>query len=175
MDHADHLNLLRDGILSPGGVWADLGSGRGAFTLALADLLGPGGMIYAVDRDRSALNVLQRRMRAQYPEVQLHPITADFNDPLELPHLDGIVMANSLHFQPHPLRAVRQAYSYLERGGRFILVEYNLQLGKYPVPYPVPLDAWVDIARQTGFVSTQLLRTRPSSTMGEIYSACSVK
>jgi hypothetical protein len=36
---------LRDGVPEPGGVWADLGSGEGAFTLALADLLGPGGRI----------------------------------------------------------------------------------------------------------------------------------
>ena len=36
---------------SAGGTWADIGAGEGAFTLALADLLGPGGRIVAVDRD----------------------------------------------------------------------------------------------------------------------------
>ena len=40
MDHSDHVNLLRNGVL-PGGVWADLGAGSGAFTLALAELAGP--------------------------------------------------------------------------------------------------------------------------------------
>lgn len=47
MDHADHVALLRAGVVVPethGGAatWADLGAGAGAFTLALADLLGPG-------------------------------------------------------------------------------------------------------------------------------------
>ncbi len=37
MDHADHTNLLRAGIADARPVWADLGAGRGAFTLALAD------------------------------------------------------------------------------------------------------------------------------------------
>ena len=37
MDHTDHVNLIRAGV-STGGVWADFGSGGGAFTLALADV-----------------------------------------------------------------------------------------------------------------------------------------
>ena len=49
MDHADHVRLLRDGV-TEGGTWADLGAGTGAFTLALAELLGPGGEVIAVDQ-----------------------------------------------------------------------------------------------------------------------------
>ena len=45
MNHQDHVNLLRGGVLSTGVIWADLGSGTGAFTLALADLLGGTGEI----------------------------------------------------------------------------------------------------------------------------------
>jgi len=40
MKHTEHVNLLRRGIPAPGGVWADFGSGTGAFTLALAELTG---------------------------------------------------------------------------------------------------------------------------------------
>ena len=54
MDHRDHVNLLQAGIPAPGGVWADLGSGTGAFTLALADLIGPTGTIYSADQDAGA-------------------------------------------------------------------------------------------------------------------------
>ncbi|MGH2381516.1 MAG: methyltransferase domain-containing protein [Candidatus Limnocylindria bacterium] len=54
MDHADHVLLIRDGV-GGGTTWADLGSGTGAFTLALADLLGPGATIHSVDRDPRAL------------------------------------------------------------------------------------------------------------------------
>src|SRR5690554_4106120 len=41
MNHQDHVNLLRPGVPATGGVWADFGAGTGAFTLALAELLGP--------------------------------------------------------------------------------------------------------------------------------------
>ena len=57
MDHADHVRLLRDGVPHEPGTWADLGAGSGAFTLALADLLPPGSLIYAVDKD-AALKVV---------------------------------------------------------------------------------------------------------------------
>ena len=56
MDHRDHVGLLRegvqrDGVVAPRATWADIGAGTGAFTLALADLLGPGARIVSVDRD----------------------------------------------------------------------------------------------------------------------------
>ncbi|MEO7001818.1 MAG: class I SAM-dependent methyltransferase, partial [Ktedonobacterales bacterium] len=85
MEHADHVRLLRNGVPNQGGVWADLGSGTGAFTLALADLLGPTAMIYSADRDRSALREQERAMQARFPSVTVHYLTADFTEPLELP------------------------------------------------------------------------------------------
>ena len=49
MDHRDHVGLLREGVEGGGLNWADLGSGQGAFTLALADLLGPTGSIHTTE------------------------------------------------------------------------------------------------------------------------------
>ena len=66
MNHADHVELLR-GAVEPGGTWADIGAGSGAFTLALADLLGPGGRIVAVDRDARALEENADAVGARFP------------------------------------------------------------------------------------------------------------
>ena len=66
VDHADHVGLLRPAV-EPGGTWADIGAGEGAFTLALADLLGPGGRIVAVDRDAHALRTNEDRVRTAVP------------------------------------------------------------------------------------------------------------
>src|SRR5262245_58903991 len=98
MEHADHVNLLRKGVASPGGVWADLGSGTGAFTLALAELIGPAGEISSVDKDGGALREQERQFRARFPGQPVHYLKADFTRPLNLPPLDGLVMANALHF-----------------------------------------------------------------------------
>ena len=175
MDHTDHLNLLRGGMpsVAPGGVWADLGAGAGAFTLALADLLGPMGEIYAVDKDAGALRQQERIMRAQFPQTTIHYQTADFTHPLKLPFLDGLVMANSLHFQRNQTAVVQTVHGYLRPGGRLLLVEYNIDRGNFAVPYPVPYPTWEKLAQNAGFEQTRLLATRPSRFLREIYSAVS--
>ena len=45
LKHQDLVELIRAGVPGPGGVWADLGSGDGAFTSALAELVGASAMI----------------------------------------------------------------------------------------------------------------------------------
>ncbi len=174
MNHQDHVRLLQSGVL-PGGRWADLGSGRGAFTLALADLLGTNGAIYSVDRDRRALGEQQAAMQDRFPAVPVHYVPADFTEPLDLPPLDGIVMANALHFiRPNDKDAVLQMIKgYLRPGGRFILVEYNVDHGNQWVPYPLAYPTWAALARRNGFTETKLLATVPTRFLNEVYSALS--
>jgi len=173
MDHTDHVNLLRGGIDEPGGTWADLGAGAGAFTLALAQLIGPRGEILAVDRDAGALEANARAMRARFPEVRVRYQAADFTLPLGLPPLDGIVMANALHFQRNQEAVVRSLRGYLRPGGRLLIVEYNIERGNYAVPHPVPFRRWERLAADAGFEHTKLLARRPSRFLHEIYSAVS--
>jgi len=174
MNHADHRRLIEGGI-SGGTVWADLGSGRGAFTLALADLLGATGEIYTVDRDQGALREQQRAIRARFPEVRVHYRPADFTRPLELPPLDGIVMANALHFvdTKHKDTVIQLIKGYLRPGGRLVLVEYNVDQGNTWVPYPFSYPTWETMARRSGFSSTRLLATIPTRFLNEMYSAIS--
>ena len=174
MDHQDHVYLLENGVPeSDAGVWADFGSGRGAFTLALAELLGPDVVIYAVDKDRQALRQLERRMNSHFPNVTLHLHPDDFTHPLDLPTLDGIVMANALHFVQEKAPVVRQLRGYLKPEGRLLLVEYNTDRGNHWVPHPLSYPNWTALAKQCGFIHTQKLAFRPSRFLGEIYSALS--
>ncbi len=175
MEHADHVNLLRKGIPEPGGVWADFGSGTGAFTLALADLIQSSGRIYSIDQDGSALRMQEKQMMRRFPAVHVDYLKADYTHPLELPPLDGIVAANTLHFLQVKEPVIDRLFGYLKPGGRMILVEYNIDRGNYAVPYPLPYPAWDRLATLTGFASTQLLFRRPSSFLHEIYSALSIK
>ncbi len=174
MDHNDHMFLLTKGIPARGGVWADLGSGTGAFTLALADLIGPQGRIYSVDKDRGSLREQERAMRARFPANHVEYIHADFTRPLDLPPLDGIVMANSLHFARHKDPVLQLVRSYLRPGGRLLLVEYSTDRGNMWVPFPLSYNTWESVAHQNGFTQTQLLATVPSRYFGGMYSAMSL-
>lgn len=173
MNHQDHVNLLRAGVPATGGVWADLGSGTGAFTLALAELIGTAAEIYSIDKDASALREQERAIRARFPNVAVHYRAADFATPLDLPPLDGVIMANALHFRRDKERVVQAIKKYLRPGGRFILVEYNVDQGNLWVPYPLSYKTWESLASRCGFANTKLLATRPSSFLREIYSALS--
>ena len=175
MEHNDHVALLRPGIPGPGGIWADFGSGRGAFTLALADLVGPTGHIYSIDKDRQALRAQQQALSASFPGVPVHTLVADFSQPLDLPALDGIVMANALHFARRKEPVLSLLHRYLRPGGRLILVEYNVDRGNIWVPYPISYLRWEVLAAAAGFTGTRLLASRPSRFLHEIYSALSLR
>jgi len=172
MDHADHVRLIRDGV-GGGTTWADLGSGSGAFTLALADLLGPGATIHSVDRDLRALEEQSSALQRRFPSVVLHPIVADFTTPLALPELDGLVMANSLHFERNKPQVVRRVLRHLRPGGRFILVEYDADRGNPWVPHPISFDSWISLAATAGLQRTRRIATVPSRFLGSIYAALS--
>ena len=151
MDHADHVRLLRDGVPREPGTWADLGAGAGAFTLALAELLPAGSAIYAIDRDRGSL--------------------ADFTRDLVIDHLDGVVMANSLHFVKEKAPMLARVLGMLRADGRLVLVEYDTDHGNAWVPYPISFETWSRVAVANGFAAPRLLATVPSRFLRRMYAA----
>lgn len=175
MDHQDHVNLLKKGVPPSGGIWADFGSGRGAFTLALAELIGPNGTIYSVDKDRGALRRQEQATKSRFPRLTAYYIKADFTEPLDLPLLDGLVIANALHFLRYKDETIQLLANYLRPGGRFLVVEYNTDRGNQWVPHPFSCGTWESLARRNGLIHTQLLAIVPSRFLGEIYSAISFR
>jgi ubiquinone/menaquinone biosynthesis C-methylase UbiE len=175
MNHDDHVALLRPGIISANmpPTWADLGAGDGAFTLALAELLGNDATIYTVDRDSRALASGKDRLARAFPAVNIMPVVADFRYPLDLPPLDGLVMANALHFVRDPQSLIHQFRAFLRPGAPFIVVEYNVDRGNHWAPFPFTFERWGEMARQAGFHNTRLLGRRSSRFLREIYAAAS--
>jgi ubiquinone/menaquinone biosynthesis C-methylase UbiE len=173
MNHEDHVNLLRKGVPESDGIWADFGAGRGAFTLALTELLGPTAVIHAIDKDKRALREHAHLMSTHFPDTTVHYHTADFTTPLNLPPLDGIVAANTLHFLRHKDQTLQLWRSYLKENGRLLIVEYNIDRGNLWVPHPFSYSTWEKLAEKNGFTTTRLLIKRPSRFLGEIYSAVS--
>jgi len=174
------MNLLRPANPQPGGVWADFGAGSGAFTLALRDLVGPNTHIYAVDQDRTRLAELDREYRSRFGASQisdekLHLIHADFTRGLDLPALDGIVMANALHYFKDKENVLRHVRSCLKPNGAFLLVEYNVDSGNPWVPYPLSFDTYRTLAPRAGFTTPRLLATVPSRFLRGFYSAVAYK
>ena len=164
------ITLLQPGISGPGGVWADIGCGDGIFTSALYTLIQPQGEIYAVDRDRFALDALAHNFAESYPGAKLHTRHADFTHELALPTLDGIVMANSIHFVADKAPVLARLIRLLKPGGRLILVEYNTSRGNPAVPYPLDEHNFLRLAAQVGLRKPRIIARIPSSFLGEMYA-----
>jgi ubiquinone/menaquinone biosynthesis C-methylase UbiE len=176
MDHTDHVALLQPANLSPGGRWADLGAGSGAFTLALRELTGPQAEIHAVDQSRGALRELEQAYGNRFGDLgNLHLPPADFSRPLGLPPLDGILMANSLHFFKDKQKILRHVGTLLKSQGMLLLVEYNVDSGNPWVPYPLSFETWRALAPRAGFSEPRLLAKVPSRFLREFYSALAYK
>jgi ubiquinone/menaquinone biosynthesis C-methylase UbiE len=172
MDHADHVSLLRPADLPSGGTWADFGAGSGAFTLALRELVGPHANIYAVDKDRRALSELEKAHRDKFGTSQnIHSISADFGGALSMPPLDGIVMANSLHYFKDKEKILRHVRSFLKLNGTLLLVEYNVDSGNLWVPHPLSFETFRDLTPRAGLSEPRLLAKAPSRFLKEFYSA----
>lgn len=177
MDHGDHVALLRPAV-EPGGTWADIGAGEGAFTLALADLLGPGGRIVAVDRDGRALETNAAEVQSRFPATHLTTLIADFasDRPLPLDDLDGfdgLVAANSLHFlaPDRQVPVVRGLAARLRPAGRFVVVEYDADRGNPWVPHPFSYRSWEGMALAAGLTGTRQIGRVGSRFLGAIYAA----
>jgi len=174
VNHADHVQLIENGIdRDSAGLWVDFGAGSGAFTLALRDIAGPDTAIIAIDEDRASLQTLRANMERRFPGTQLRLLEADFAAHLTLPPLDGIIVANAIHFVSlqDQTALLRRWRSYLKPEGRLVVVEYDTDSGNRWAPYPMSYAAFRETARAAGFADPVLLGSRPSRWLRRIYSA----
>jgi SAM-dependent methyltransferase len=166
--------LIKDAVDGRVGRWADLGAGDGTFTRALAELLGTGSHIFAVDRDPAALGALGRWSARHAPNVV--PMEADFTLPLALPALaeaplDGILLANALHFVRDADAVLAGLVALVRPRGRVVLVEYDRRSASRWVPYPIPVTRLPSLAAAASLSPPIVTATRPSAFAGMLYAA----
>ncbi|RIV19772.1 class I SAM-dependent methyltransferase [Fibrisoma montanum] len=145
-------------VTSQASVWADLGCGHGLFTKALTRFLQPGSHIYAVDIDESTLPAA-----SETGPVAIRPLRLDFaQDDWPFPPLDGLLMANSLHYVSDKRTFLQKAIRHLTASGRFLIVEYDTDQGNPWVPFPASFRSLSQLFEEAGFASIQKLHERPS-------------
>ena len=111
--------------LAPGSRVADLGAGGGYFTFRLADAVGDGGKVYAVDVDPGMLQYLEERTAEQGYE-NVDTVLAEYDDPL-LPKagVDLIFSCNTYHHLEDRPAYFKRASKYLAADGRIAIIEYT--------------------------------------------------
>ena len=160
----DHENLRIDGRQ----IWADLGCGAGFFTEALANLLPAESLIYAVDKSAA---LPQKRITPD--GVAIQPLRGDFvQDTLPFSDLDGILMANSLHYVKEQRAFLQRVQRYLKPNHRFLIVEYDIKRKNPWVPYPLSFQMLQKLFTQAGYRAIVKVQERaPVRGFDKMYSA----
>ena len=139
--------------------WADLGCGSGLFTNALATMLHTQSTIYAIDKNIAGFENL-----TSFAAININLLKLNFEkDNLPLQNLDGILMANSLHFVKNKMSFIEKLKNHFGDNGSFLIVEYDMETANPWVPYPVSFLALKELFINGGFSSVQKISERPSS------------
>ena len=168
MKVTDAISLIAPGLLNPkpNEIWADLGCGSGNFTKALAALLGPDGKIYAIDKDPQTIIVDKNQAQLQF-------ILLDFiHNDLPVSNLDGILMANALHYVKDKPVFLENVKRYLKHEGKMIIVEYDTDQSNQWIPYPLGFETFRQTFAKLGFKHMHKVGERPSIyRSGKMYAA----
>ena len=160
----DSKNLSRD-IPT---VWADLGCGSGLFTSALASFLFAKSMIYAVDRNMSSFK------SSHVPgNILIKQFESDFiNTITDFKNLDGILMANAIHFVKDKNGFLKKAKDSFRDKPCFLMVEYNTDTPNPWVPFPASFSTLKSLFEKLGYRSIEKLHEKKSLyNRSKIYSA----
>jgi len=160
MKHEVAKDLIEEGVelTSTKQTWADLGAGNGVFTYALSTLLQEGSTLYAIDMNGSRMESIR-----VWQQIVLKKIQADFvKNGWTIEPLNGILMANALHFVKEKEPFLKKIKEKLTPDGRLIIVEYEMDRGNTWVPHPVGFNRLQDLANRSGFSSVQKLKEVPS-------------
>ena len=148
--------------------WADLGCGSGLFTNALASLLADESTIYSVDKNLSSFH-----KDSSLKSILIKPVELNFErTPLPFNNLDGILMANSLHYVKNKKDFFEKIKTCLNANGCFLIVEYNMETANHWVPYPISFLSLKKLFHDVGFSFVEKISERPSAfNRGNLYSA----
>jgi len=168
MELIEAQQMIKDGVSDRNiTMWADLGCGKGIFTNALGSLLRDGSRIHAIDK-------YQQNITSINPLVPISFEKADFKSVKLVSKLDGILMANSLHYVKRKTNLIKQLIDYLSESGRIIVVEYDTMRVNPWVPYPISFNELKKLCLEMDFKIAKL-NERLSQYGGAMYSALLTK
>jgi ubiquinone/menaquinone biosynthesis C-methylase UbiE len=148
-------NVLEMGI-RPGYKVADFGAGSGAYTLALAPLVGEEGRVYAIEIQKDVLSKIRSDAHAK-GFAQVEVIWGDIDRPggsrLADASVNVVLFSNILFQLEDRAAALREARRVLKAGGTLVIIDWQESFGGMgPRPEDVVSDEKARmLATRSGF------------------------
>jgi len=103
---------------------ADVGAGKGFFTVAAAELVGEGGLVFAVEPDPDRMRMIRRRCdEARLTNVRFLKKKAEEMNQIDAESLDLVFSMYALHHFESLERGLSEIRRILKPGGRFYVVD----------------------------------------------------
>ncbi len=119
--------------LKPGMMVGDVGAGTGFYSIRMAKLIGPAGMVYANDIQPGMLDKLHERAAAANVANIVTVLGSETDPKLPPGKLDLVVMVDVYHELSRPQRMLEGIRDSLKPGGRLVLLEYRKEDPSVPI------------------------------------------
>jgi len=119
--------------LKPGMFVGDVGAGTGFYSLRIAKLVGPEGIVYANDIQPGMLERLTANASAQHVSNVLTILGNESDPKLPPGKLDLVILVDVYHEFSRPQRMLDRIRDSLKPEGRLVLLEYRKEDPSVPI------------------------------------------
>lgn len=119
--------------LKPGMMVGDVGAGTGYYSIRMAKLVGPNGIVYANDIQPGMLEKLNERAASAHVSNVVTVLGSEADPKLPLGKLDLVILVDVYHELSRPQRMLQGIRESLKPGGRLVLLEYRKEDPSVPI------------------------------------------
>lgn len=147
---------MLNGFIKPGMNVMDFGCGSGFLTTTIANKVGVGAKVYAVDLQKEMLKHLEESIKdtAIEKRIVIHQCKSDCIG-LDV-DVDAVIAFYVVHEVPNQKATVSEFYKNLNSGGVFYMVEPKFHVNKHK------FNAQIKLAEAAGFKLKELPKVRMS-------------
>ncbi len=133
----------------------DYGAGGGYFALCFAELVGPEGVVYAVDINPSFLKYIKKRAEKRALSNIETLLPSEAAERVSEGSLDLVFMRNVTHHIDDRPTLFSEIRRLLKPGGRVALIEHLPGRGHHPDGHSVPPERLASEMEGAGLVATR--------------------